>query len=504
MKPQAVIYVRVSSLDQVDNTSLENQEKECRKWCERNGYEATKVFRDEAQSAKTAKRPELMAALEHCRKHREHVDAFVIWKVDRFARNNLDFLQLRAFLAGLGITTKSATEAFEDDPAGNLMANILGAFAQFDNELRGERAKAGMKARANDGCWVWFAPLGYQNARTPDGKPTLKPHPVNGPLIQRGFELYGTGANAQTEVVETLQAIGLKGSYGGKITKQSFQQILSNPVYAGWLVSDLIGPEPVKGNWEPLVSQELFDRVQAMMNGKSNPAEVHARRRPEFPLRGFVLCGHCEGPLTASFARGRNGTRYPYYHCTRCKDMTTRKEILEEAFLDLLDGLKPEPEIFGLVKQEVLAVWKEKESFIAEEKGQTERRLKDLKNRKEKLLDLLLDGTVDADTYKKELEKIEGERLATNFEHSDELAEGFDIEALLNFTETMLGDARKMWLLCNLEQRQVFQGLMFPEKLKWDGDCFGTPVTHFFINWLQPENGGQSNLAPRVGLEPTT
>ena len=83
-KTGAVIYCRVSTKDQLENFSIETQEKACRDYCERNGYRVLRVFR-EAASAKTSNspRPEFQAMLAHCRKHSEDIGAVVIYAISR-------------------------------------------------------------------------------------------------------------------------------------------------------------------------------------------------------------------------------------------------------------------------------------------------------------------------------------------------------------------------------------------------------------------------------------
>ena len=73
-KPWAIIYIRVSSDEQIDGTSLDFQEAECRRYCERNGYEVVEVFREEGQSAKDLSlnnRKEFLRAIEFCRKNKK-------------------------------------------------------------------------------------------------------------------------------------------------------------------------------------------------------------------------------------------------------------------------------------------------------------------------------------------------------------------------------------------------------------------------------------------------
>jgi DNA invertase Pin-like site-specific DNA recombinase len=67
-------------------------------------------------------------------------------------------------LQSLGISLRSATEPIDDTSTGKLMEGVLAAFAQFDNDVRSDRTRAGMKAALELGRWVFLAPIGYLNA----------------------------------------------------------------------------------------------------------------------------------------------------------------------------------------------------------------------------------------------------------------------------------------------------------------------------------------------------
>ncbi len=51
-KARAIIYTRVSSEGQVENTSLKQQEDICTAFCERNEYEIIKIYTEKGESAK--------------------------------------------------------------------------------------------------------------------------------------------------------------------------------------------------------------------------------------------------------------------------------------------------------------------------------------------------------------------------------------------------------------------------------------------------------------------
>ncbi len=95
---KAIIYIRVSSDEQVKGTSLDYQEEICRKYCKEKNIEVLEVFREEGASAKSTKRVEFLRAIEYCRKNKGKVQAFVVAKVDRFARNTEDHYMVRKVL----------------------------------------------------------------------------------------------------------------------------------------------------------------------------------------------------------------------------------------------------------------------------------------------------------------------------------------------------------------------------------------------------------------------
>lgn len=88
---RGIIYCRVSSLDQVDGTSLESQERICREYAEREGIEVVEVFVDRGESAKTADRPQFLKAISFCGQKKNRIDFFVVYKLDRFSRSQTGY-----------------------------------------------------------------------------------------------------------------------------------------------------------------------------------------------------------------------------------------------------------------------------------------------------------------------------------------------------------------------------------------------------------------------------
>src|SRR3989338_2360762 len=115
MPQKGIIYCRVSSQDQTKGTSLEGQLKACEEYAKEKGIEVVETFIERGESATAANRTELIKALDLCRDYKGAIAYFIVWKIDRFARNIIDHFALKAQLAKLGVRIYSVTEPINDD-----------------------------------------------------------------------------------------------------------------------------------------------------------------------------------------------------------------------------------------------------------------------------------------------------------------------------------------------------------------------------------------------------
>lgn len=188
LNKKAVSYCRVSTKEQVDEgNSLSTQEKQCKEYAVKYGYEITRVFIEQGESAKTADRTELQKLLAYCADKKNDVTAVIIYKLDRLSRNTDDYSQLRLLLKRYGVEIKSTSEFFENTPQGKFMENMFANVAQFDNDVRAERCSGGMRDAMRGGRYVWGAPIGYSNIRIA-GKATIGQSDM-APLVRDTFEM---------------------------------------------------------------------------------------------------------------------------------------------------------------------------------------------------------------------------------------------------------------------------------------------------------------------------
>jgi len=141
---RAALYVRVSSGEQ--NTGA--QERALREYVQRRGWKLQQIYRDQGVSGASSNRPALNELLKACR--RGSIDVLVVWKFDRFARSLKQVMEGLETCRALGIDFVSVTESIDTRlPTGELVFQMIGAVAQFESSLIGERVKSGLaNARA--------------------------------------------------------------------------------------------------------------------------------------------------------------------------------------------------------------------------------------------------------------------------------------------------------------------------------------------------------------------
>jgi hypothetical protein len=185
------------------------------------------------------------------------------------------------------------------------MEGVLAAFAQFDNDVRSDRTRAGMKAALELGRWVFLAPIGYLNAPRSIGK-SLIHDPERAPLVRRAFEDYASGRFTKEQLLKHVRTWGLTNRRGRPLTSQAIGVLLRNQLYAGIVDVPEYGVRGKRGDFAPLISEELFYRVQAILSGRAPSTAPRKRAHPDFPLRGFVRCDSCGRGLTGSWSKGRS------------------------------------------------------------------------------------------------------------------------------------------------------------------------------------------------------
>jgi site-specific DNA recombinase len=486
----AVIYIRVSTDRQVQGASLETQEHDCRLMCERNGWEVKRLFKEEGESAKSADRPQLQELLNYCRVSKPRPNYVVVHNVDRWARNAQDHAVMRNYLLVLGVKLRSHSQRLGEEPNDKFFELILSGMAELDNQQRGIRSLAGMKTRLQGGKWPFKAPLGYINGLDAAGNKTLLPDPIRAPFVSQAFELFATALYTKEQLRARMNAIGLRSANDKPLSPETFSRMLRNPRYAGIL--SVTGWEiESKADYKPLVSAEVFQSVQEILNGRRTSITARLRNNPDFPLRNFVRCGTCHKPLTASWSKGKMSVKYAYYRCQNRKcpsPVNVRRLDLEDKFMAFLHHEQPDAGYLHLFHKVVLDVWNSKQADSAALVREFRRHVDELKDQRRKLM--------EAFVYRRELTQDEYEQMKTPLVEELAIAElnlgrarmdEVDVEQVLDFAETLLLNTADAWQRCSLEQKQRLQQVLFPQGVEFGDGFYRTQETSFLFKGLPNE-----------------
>lgn len=494
-KNKAVIYTRVSSERQVDNMSLDGQKNICRNYCRnklKDEVPEERIFVEKGESAKTADRTELKRLFSYCNQHKKEIAWVVVYKIDRFSRQAADYFALSGILQKMGIQLLSATEPVDDNSnAGKLMKNMLACFAQFDNDVRGERSRIGLRDTAAIGGWTGRPPVGYFNCRNALKQSTLKIDEAMREPIQKFFNEFSKGFYTQEEAVKLAKDCGIRKPNGDVITRNGIFKMLRAPVYAGFVCNKATDGKMIKGLHEPLIDKQTYYRVQRILSGKhplqeeeggaKNKKNRYLVKNPVFPLRHFLYCEKCGRPLTGSISTGKT-TKVAYYHCSHCtkkKDgcrTAVRLEKAHEQFTELLDNIEPAPWVPQVFRQIVLKRWNNDFQDAQEKLKKVNEKFEKIKRIKVALVSKFAEGSISDDVYQEAIQEYETQRKALEIERSDLEVVERDKEQIIDRAVDFLINLSKTWKDLPLEDKQKFQIAIFPSQISVNSEGkFGTP-----------------------------
>ncbi len=435
---KAVLFVRVSSKEQQDGYSLEAQEQAGDEWAARHDLEIVKRW----VVAETARTDELRKSFKDLIafvRSNPTIPVLLFEKPDRMTRNFKDLVtiyelierhdkEVHFFRTGLRLNKDSKS-------SDQIQLDIQVVLARnFITNLR-EEVKKGMRMKVQSGSFPAVAPVGYRNNTATS---EIEPDPAQAPLVKKIFELYSTGHYAIRDLDEIVADLGLRFRNNPKpLSRGSIHSMLHNPIYYGlvrW------GGDEAMGKHEPLITKDLYDRVQEVLGGEARPQQKH-----EFAFRGLAYCGKCGSYVTAERHKKqqKNGVKreYVYYHCTGwknsgviCKGSYLREEELIAQLAEPLKQFRIDKRVLAEIK---LAL---KESF-AGEKEYTKARVTTLqaeesrvKNRLDQAYLDKLDGTLTPEEYREKssawrsrLFRLREEIRGTDGAHDLYLEEGYRI-----------------------------------------------------------------------------
>lgn len=467
---KAVIYCRVSTVEQATNFSLENQEKACTDKATSLNYEIVKRFYDKGESAKTTDRPGFQEMLSYCSNKKNKIDAVIVYHSSRFSRNVLDFLLCKRDLADHGVVIISTTEVNieQDNPESHLISTVLSSISQYENENKARMVVNGMKRRFMEGYFLRL-PLGYKSAVI-DGKTVAVIDENTAPIIKNMFVRIAKERLTLAQVTRELNKTGIR-----KFCKQSVKKLFTNKFYIGIPQSRIYGDSPVRGKHEILIGDELFYTVQAIIDNKPLQKAARTHLRDDYPLRGILRCPVCNTRMTSAWSKGKN-KRYGYYICnSKGHRINISAKKAEDIFLEFLSTLRFTPKFVNFYTEILKAKYEERYKQLLLSRHLIKKDQEDY----DKLLNILrykhLKGIYSDEEYTAMKEELNTKKYSQSTLLPEKKMDIRDIEATINFMKFYLCNIDSLFLRANAEGRHAIGCSIYPLGVVFEKESYRTP-----------------------------
>jgi site-specific DNA recombinase len=321
---QAFVLLRVSSDGQTrragseEGYSIEGQRERCRQKAESLGAVVAQEFIAPAESASRGFYKALTELIDALKVRRD-IDYVIVYKLERFARDELTDFAAYAEIRNAGAELVSVTEPIDSTPQGMMMHGFLAVINAYYSRDLAVKITDGRVTKAKLGGTPGRAPLGYLNKRTWDGANDIRYVEIDekrAPLIQWAFAAYSTGDWPISALEKELYRRGLRSRPtrkrpAGKVSTTTLWETLRNPYYVG--VVEFKGVQ-YEGTHPRFISQELFDKVQQVLDSQERAGD-RTRKKHGHYLVGSVYCDQCGRRLMFTRCTGRNGSKFDYLVC---------------------------------------------------------------------------------------------------------------------------------------------------------------------------------------------
>lgn len=300
-------YARVSTEKESQVESFEKQIEFFNEFTKKNNYELYKLYAEEGISGKQIKhRKEFQQMMQDAKAKK--FDKVVVKDVSRFARNTVDLLQSIRELKSYGIEVDFLNNGEIMEGGSEFILTILGAMAQQESANMSKRVKFGKDITAKKGR-VPNIVFGYD--KIPDERYTLKINEEEAKIVKEIFESYVYKGIGTTKIAWNLNDRGIRTKKTkSKWVQTSIVRMLKNPIYTGRVtnkkseITDFITgtrkdlPEEewitVERPEMRIISDELFNRAQEILAGRSNEFKLNNKReKTEYVFSTLIYCKHC-------------------------------------------------------------------------------------------------------------------------------------------------------------------------------------------------------------------
>lgn len=395
-----VIYTRVSSKEQEkEGFSIPAQQKILRDYAVAQGITVAQEFSD-VETAKHAGRADFDRMISFL-KTTPLVKFLLVEKTDRLYRNFRDYVTIDELDREIHLVKENEILSRDSRSHQKFIHGIKVLMAKNYVDNLSEETRKGMREKAEQGIYPSFAPVGYLNVKCGD-KRFIQPDPAMVPLVQKIFEWYAEGDTSLRDLAQKVVSEGFAyRSAGRKLSKSMVQYILTNPIYHG---DFLWRGTRYHGSHDPIVSRELFDKVQELLN--RNGGALKRARQHTWTFQGLVKCGHCGCAMVAEKKKGK----YVYYHCTgnrgKCAEPFVREEALDEAFAGSLEAIQLDEKVLEFLVAALRESHRDEKEYHDRMLASLQKRQAEIQERLDTIYLDRLDKKISEETYQRLREKL--------------------------------------------------------------------------------------------------
>jgi len=449
--PNAILYLRVSTDRQVnEGNSLDAQDEALRAKAQREGWKVVKVFSDEGFSAhdRDTQRNGIEEAVAYAEKFLSSGDYFGVYNVSRFSRRTSHGSQLRDRLEAIGVVIVDVNMMYDYSPIGNMLFNNMLANAQFFSDNMVRESRLAMERLRKQGRWLGKAPLGYRVSHNRN-LPSLIPIPEEREVVVETFKKIMLGV-PKHEVARWLAGSDIVQRRFSNVSEKTevkrIDRMVRMQVYQGVIQTKPNQP-PIQGDFEPLVSTDLFQAARLMLGLVPREVRSYSTRLDEFPFKAVILCGQCGAKFTGYYAnKTKYGNRYPRYECMGCRQQNISLSAAHEQVVESLHLLGASATDLSVFYMQVEALGREQLARNGEQRTKILDDMQVLEKQRDTYLDAYVCGRIQQEDYERKVVEFNEQKLELQLQMTriSALSER-TIETSLKELSRLLVDPRQCW-----------------------------------------------------------
>ena len=328
VKKRVAAYCRVSTDNEDQANSFESQQRYFRQYIEHHpDWELYEVFADEGISGTNTKKRKEFNRMIACAQSGDF-DLIITKEISRFARNTLDSIYYTRELKKCGVGVIFMNDGINTlDGDAELRLAIMSSIAQEESRKTSERVKWGQKRQMEQGVVFGRSMLGYD---VKDGKMTINEEGAEVVrLIFHKFVHEGKGTHV---IARELREEGIHPMRVKAWNNTVILRLIRNEKYCGDLVQkktytpDFLSHDKkynrgqeefviIKDHHEPIISRELFDEANRILDARSLSPEGKAKHSNRYPFSGKIKCGRCGCSYVARYKKRNDGSVYKAWRC---------------------------------------------------------------------------------------------------------------------------------------------------------------------------------------------